>query len=56
MTAAPTLRLAYPEHLRGEVESYLEEIRFSAERMAEDYLGLYRRLAVKTRPALRIVT
>jgi hypothetical protein len=24
--------------------------------MAEDYLGLYRRLAVKTRPALRIVT
>jgi glycosyltransferase involved in cell wall biosynthesis len=32
------------------------EIRFSAERMAEDYLGLYRRLAVKTRPALRIVT
>jgi glycosyltransferase involved in cell wall biosynthesis len=32
------------------------EIRFSAERMAEDYLGLYRRLAVKTRPALRVVT
>ena len=31
MTAAPTLRPAYPEHLRGEVESYLEEIRFSAE-------------------------
>jgi geranylgeranyl diphosphate synthase type II len=31
LTAAPTLRPAYPEHLRGEIESYLEEIRFSAE-------------------------
>jgi glycosyltransferase involved in cell wall biosynthesis len=32
------------------------ETRFTAERMAEDYLALYRRLAVKARPALRIVT
>ncbi len=31
MTAAPTLQPAYPEHLRAEVESYLEEIRFSDE-------------------------
>jgi geranylgeranyl diphosphate synthase type II len=31
LTAAPTLRPAYPEHLRAEVESYLEDIRFSAE-------------------------
>jgi glycosyltransferase involved in cell wall biosynthesis len=31
------------------------EQRFTAERMAEDYLALYRRLAVRTRPTLRIV-
>jgi glycosyltransferase involved in cell wall biosynthesis len=31
------------------------EQRFTAERMAEDYLGLYRRLAVRARPALRVV-
>jgi geranylgeranyl diphosphate synthase type II len=31
LTAAPTLRPAFPEHLRGEVESYLEQIRFSSE-------------------------
>jgi geranylgeranyl diphosphate synthase type II len=31
LTAASTLRPTYPEHLRGEVESYLEQIRFSAE-------------------------
>jgi glycosyltransferase involved in cell wall biosynthesis len=30
--------------------------RFTAQRMAEDYLALYRRLAVKARPALRVVT
>ena len=29
--AASTVRLAYPEHLRGEVESYLETLRFSEE-------------------------
>jgi glycosyltransferase involved in cell wall biosynthesis len=32
------------------------EQRFTARRMAEDYLALYRRLAVRTRPALRVVT
>jgi len=32
------------------------EQRFTAERMAEDYLALYRRLAVRARPALRVVT
>jgi glycosyltransferase involved in cell wall biosynthesis len=32
------------------------EQRFTAKRMAEDYLALYRRLAVRSRPALRVVT
>ncbi|WP_158922361.1 glycosyltransferase family 4 protein [Acidisphaera sp. S103] len=32
------------------------EQRFTARRMAQDYLALYRRLAVKARPALRVVT
>jgi glycosyltransferase involved in cell wall biosynthesis len=32
------------------------ERRFTARRMAEDYLHLYHRLAVKTRPTLRVVT
>jgi glycosyltransferase involved in cell wall biosynthesis len=32
------------------------EARFTARRMAEDYLGLYRRMALKSRPALRVVT
>ena len=32
------------------------ETRFTARRMAEDYLALYRRMAVKSRPALRVVT
>ena len=32
------------------------EERFTARRMAEDYLALYRRLAVHARPALRVVT
>ena len=32
------------------------ERRFTARRMAEDYVSLYRRLAVKARPALRVVT
>jgi glycosyltransferase involved in cell wall biosynthesis len=31
------------------------EHRFTARRMAEDYLALYRRLAIRTRPALRVV-
>src|SRR4051812_34373907 len=32
------------------------ERRFTARRMAEDYLALYHRLAVKARPTLRVVT
>ncbi|HET7880155.1 MAG TPA: glycosyltransferase family 4 protein [Acetobacteraceae bacterium] len=32
------------------------EQRFSAERMAEDYLALYRRLGARTRPTLRVVS
>jgi glycosyltransferase involved in cell wall biosynthesis len=32
------------------------ETRFTARRMAEDYVALYRRMAVKSRPALRVVT
>jgi glycosyltransferase involved in cell wall biosynthesis len=32
------------------------EERFTARRMAEDYLGLYRQLAMPSRPALRLVT
>jgi glycosyltransferase involved in cell wall biosynthesis len=40
---------------RAQIRERFEE-RFTAERMAEDYLALYRRLAVRTRPALRVVT
>jgi len=32
------------------------EHRFTARRMAEDYISLYRRMAVKSRPTLRVVT
>jgi glycosyltransferase involved in cell wall biosynthesis len=32
------------------------ETRFTARRMAEDYVALYRRMAIKSRPALRVVT
>jgi glycosyltransferase involved in cell wall biosynthesis len=32
------------------------ETRFTSRRMAEDYLALYRRMAIKSRPALRVVT
>ena len=32
------------------------EQRFTARRMAEDYLMLYRRLVARARPALRVVT
>ena len=40
---------------RPAIRSRFEQ-RFSARRMAEDYLDLYRRLAVRKRPALRVVT
>ena len=39
---------------RAEVRRCFEH-RFSSERMAEDYLALYRRLAARVRPALRVV-
>ncbi len=32
------------------------ETRFTSRRMAEDYVALYRRMAIKSRPALRVVT
>ena len=32
------------------------ESRFTARRMAEDYVSLYRRMALKSRPVLRVVT
>jgi glycosyltransferase involved in cell wall biosynthesis len=44
-----------PELSRAVIRARFEQ-RFSAERMAEDYVGLYRRLAVRRRPALRVVT
>ncbi len=40
---------------RPAIRSRFEQ-RFTARRMAEDYLDLYRRLAVRKRPALRVVT
>jgi glycosyltransferase involved in cell wall biosynthesis len=44
-----------PELSRAVIRARFEQ-RFTAERMAEDYVGLYRRLAVRRRPALRVVT
>jgi glycosyltransferase involved in cell wall biosynthesis len=44
-----------PELSRAVIRARFEQ-RFTAERMAEDYAGLYRRLAVRRRPALRVVT
>ncbi len=44
-----------PELSRAAIRAQFEQ-RFTAERMAEDYVGLYRRLAVRRRPALRVVT
>ena len=44
-----------PELSRAAIRARFEQ-RFTAERMAEDYVGLYRRLAVRRRPALRVVT
>jgi glycosyltransferase involved in cell wall biosynthesis len=44
-----------PELSRAVIRARFEQ-RFTAERMAEDYVGLYRRLAVRRRPALRLVT
>ena len=44
-----------PELSRAVIRARFEQ-RFTSERMAEDYVGLYRRLAVRRRPALRVVT
>jgi glycosyltransferase involved in cell wall biosynthesis len=44
-----------PELSRAVIRARFEQ-RFTAGRMAEDYVGLYRRLAVRRRPALRVVT
>jgi len=44
-----------PELSRAVIRARFEQ-RFTAERMAEDYVALYRRLAVRRRPALRVVT
>jgi len=47
------------DHVRalsaGAIRERFEQ-RFTARRMAEDYLALYRRLAIRARPPLRIVT
>jgi glycosyltransferase involved in cell wall biosynthesis len=40
---------------RERIRARFEE-RFTAERMAEDYVALYRRFVAKARPALRVVT
>jgi hypothetical protein len=39
---------------RGKVRAYFEK-RFTARRMAEDYLGLYQRLIGRKTPRLRVV-
>ena len=44
-----------PELSREKIRARFEA-RFTAERMAEDYVALYRRFAAKSRPALRVVT
>lgn len=43
-----------PELSREVIRARFEE-RFTAERMAEDYVSLYRRIAARRRPALRLV-
>jgi len=51
VTALNQLDRLSPTAIRARFED-----RFTARRMAEDYLALYRRLAVRSRPALRVVT
>ncbi len=55
MTEACEAVSRLPELSRAVNRARFEQ-RFTAERMAEDYVGLYRRLAVRRRPALRVVT
>ena len=51
VTAVSRLDRLSPAAIRARFEQ-----RFTATRMAEDYVSLYRRMAVKARPALRVVT
>jgi len=44
------------DHLSSSAIRARFEQRFTARRMAEDYVALYRRMAVKSRPVLRVVT
>jgi glycosyltransferase involved in cell wall biosynthesis len=54
--AAAVDALSYLDRLSPTAIRARFEQRFTARRMAEDYLALYRRLAVRSRPALRVVT
>jgi glycosyltransferase involved in cell wall biosynthesis len=54
--AAAVAALAYLDRLSAAAIRDRFETRFTARRMAEDYVALYRRMAVKSRPALRVVT
>ncbi len=53
--AAAVAAIGPAERLSRAVVRRCFERRFTAQRMAEDYVALYRRLAVHARPALRIV-
>ena len=54
--AAAVVALSQLDRLSAAAIRTRFEQRFSARRMAEDYLALYRRLALHARPALRVVT
>jgi len=54
--AAAVAALARLDRLSSSAIRARFERRFTAHRMAEDYLAVYRRLAVRARPALRVVT
>jgi glycosyltransferase involved in cell wall biosynthesis len=53
---AAVAALSRLDQLSAEVIRNTFETRFTARRMAEDYVALYRRMAIKSRPALRVVT
>jgi glycosyltransferase involved in cell wall biosynthesis len=42
--------------LSAELIRWRFEERFTARRMAEEYVSIYRRMALRSRPALRVVT
>ncbi len=54
--AAAVAALAHLDRLSPIAIRARFEQRFTARRMAEDYLDLYRHMALKSRPALRVVT